>query len=73
MQDQGRPVVGAFKERLLEEYKLQFYFGGQPIAYRETDAGKTVLAVGYGHIGDLRRQLNGEENEAVTTGFAETW
>lgn len=47
MAAQWRPVVGEARERLLECFKLQYYFGGQPFAYRETDQGKDVLAVGF--------------------------
>src|SRR5262249_23116285 len=49
----GRPIVGPARERLREEYKLRYYFGGQPFAYRETDQGKEILAVGFKAMGRL--------------------
>jgi len=73
MAAQGRPVVGKARERLLEGAKLQYYFGGQPLAYRETDQGKEVLAVGFKNMGRLLRRLNPEEVQTVVSGFAEPW
>jgi len=73
MAAQGRPVVGVARERLLEGAKLQYYFGGQPLAYRETDQGKEVLAVGFKNMGRLLRRLNPEEVQTVVSGFAEPW
>ena len=69
----GRPVVGEARERLLEGFKLQYYFGGQPFAYRETDHGKEILAVGYKDMGQLFRKLTAQEDEVVTSGFADPW
>jgi len=73
MAAQGRPVVGVARERLLEGFKLQYYFGGQPIAYRETDQGKEVLAVGFKNMGRLLRKLTPDEDQTVVSGFAEPW
>ena len=73
MAAQGRPVVGEARERLLEGFKLQYYFGGQPFAYRETGRGKEVLAVGFKNMRRLLGKLTPEENEAVVSGFAESW
>jgi len=73
MAARGRPVVGAARERLLEGLKLQYYFGGQPLAYRETDQGKEVLAVGLKDMRRLLRRLTPEEDQAVVSGFAEPW
>ncbi len=73
MAAQGRPVVGEARERLLEDFKLRYYFGGQRFAYRETDRGKEILAVGSENMGRLFGELNPEEDEAITSGFAEPW
>jgi hypothetical protein len=44
-QEQG--VEGASYRRLAtEEFKLQYYFGGQDVAYLETPAGRVVVAAG---------------------------
>jgi hypothetical protein len=71
MATRGRPVVGEARERLLEGLKLQYYFGGQPFAYRETDQGKEVLAVGFKNMGRLLAKLTPEEVQTVVSGFAE--
>jgi hypothetical protein len=71
MAAQGRPVVGHARERLLEDFKLQYYFGGQPFAYRETDQGKEILAVGFKAMGRLFKALTPEERATVVSGFAE--
>jgi hypothetical protein len=73
MAAQGRPVVGQVRERLLEDLKLQYYFGGQPFAYRKTDQGKEILAVGFKEMSRLFGALAPEKSEAVVSGFAEPW
>ena len=73
MAARGRPVVGEARERLVEDFKLQYYLGGQPLAYRQTDRGKEVLAVGFREMGRLFKALTAEERETVVSGFAEPW
>ncbi len=73
MASQGRPLVGVARERVFEDLKLRYYFGGQPITYRQTDQGKEILAVGYKDMGRICRNLTPEENEAVASGYADPW
>lgn len=73
MAARGRPVVGHARERLLDDFKLQYYFGGQPFAYRETDQGKEILAVGFRAMGRFFRALTPGERATVVSGFAEPW
>jgi hypothetical protein len=73
MAAQGRPVVGHARERLVDDFKLQYDFGGQPFAYRETDQGKEILAVGFKAMGRLFRALTLEERATMVSGFAEPW
>jgi hypothetical protein len=73
MAAQGRPLVGPARERAFEDLKLRYYFGGQPIAYRQTDQGKEILAVGYKDMGRLCRKLTPQEDEAVASGYADPW
>jgi hypothetical protein len=73
MAARGRPVVGAARERLLEDFKLQYYLGGQPLAYRQTDQGKEILAVGFKEMSRLFKALAPKERETVVSGFAEPW
>ena len=73
MAAQGRPLVGPARERVFEDLKLRYYFGGQRIAYRQTDQGKEILAVGEKDMGRLFRTLTPEEDEVVTWGYADPW
>jgi hypothetical protein len=73
MQAQGRPVVRRARECLLDGLKLRYYLGGQPFAYRETDLGKEILAVGSENMRRLFGELTPEDDEAVASGFAEPW
>jgi hypothetical protein len=69
----GRSVVGEARKRLLEGFKLRYYFGGQPFAYRETEQGKEILAVGFKAMRLVFRELTPEEDEAIASEFAEPW
>jgi hypothetical protein len=73
MAAQGRPVVGKARERLLEDSKLSYYFGGQPLAYRETSQGKEILAVGFKDIRRLLKRLSPEEAQAIVSASADPW
>jgi hypothetical protein len=69
----GRPLGPEACRRLTEDFVLQYYFGGQPFAYRETDQGKEILAVGFRDMGRLIRQMSPREIKTVVSGFAEPW
>ena len=71
MAARGRHVVVHARERILEDWKIQYYLGGHPFAYRETDQGKEILAVGFKKMGQLFRAMSAEERETVVSGFAE--
>ena len=43
-----RPMSPAARLRVTEDLKMQYYFGGYSIVYRDTPQGKEVLAVGDG-------------------------
>jgi hypothetical protein len=73
MAARGRPVVGEARERILEDFKIQYYLGGQPLAYRQTDQGKEILAVGLKAMSRLFKAFTPEERETVVSGFAEPW
>src|SRR5947209_6840454 len=51
------PMTDAARQRVTDGFNLQYYFGGHDIAYRETDQGVEVLAVGLDEIGRLLRKL----------------
>ncbi len=46
--------------------------GGQRFAFRETDEGKEILA-GHKDMERLFSNLTAEEDEVVTSGFADPW
>jgi hypothetical protein len=73
MAAQGRPVVGKARERLLEDSKLSYYFGGQPLAYRETSQGKEILAVGFKDIRRLLKDLSPEDAQTIVSDSADPW
>src|SRR5712664_2471512 len=52
-----RPATEAARRYQANFLKCQYYFGGQWIAYRDTDLGREVLAVGGEEIRRLNRKL----------------
>ncbi len=62
------------KQRLSDSLKLQYYFGGHWIAYRHTNQGKEVLAVGMDEIGQLmRKRMSAVERDAIVLGYCDPW
>jgi hypothetical protein len=50
------------KRRLVrDDYCLSYFFGGREVAFRQTDQGIEVLAVGRGEIDDLKSRLTAGE------------
>ena len=68
-----RPATAEARQRITEDLKMQYYFGGQEIAYRETPQGKEVLAVGLEEIGELLRTLPCSEQKGIVFDHAEPW
>jgi hypothetical protein len=69
----GRPATKEARQRIIDAFNLQYYFGGQEFAYKETDHGVEVLAVGSEEIRALFRRLPPEERQTVILGFADPW
>jgi hypothetical protein len=67
-----RPMSESAQKRVIDGLKLQYYFGGWDIAYRQTDQGPEVLAVGK-EIGDLFRRLPSDQRRGVIVGHPEPW
>jgi hypothetical protein len=68
------PVTDREKQRLSDSLKLQYYFGGHWIAYRHTNQGKEVLAVGMEEIGRLmRKRMSAIERDAIVLGYCDPW
>jgi hypothetical protein len=71
---EGRPVSDAARQRITDDFKLQYYFGGHPVLYRQTDQGKEVLAVGMDEIGRLKRKrISAAERESMVLGWWDPW
>jgi hypothetical protein len=67
-----RPMSESAQKRVIDGLKLQYYFGGWDIAYRDTDQGPEVLAVGE-EIGPLFRGLPGDQHRGIIVGHPEPW
>jgi hypothetical protein len=71
---EGHPVTDREKQRITDCFKLQYYFGGQWIAYRDTEQGKEVLAVGMEEIGRLlRKRMPVAEREEIVLRHCDPW
>jgi len=60
------------RRRLVDDFTLQYYFGGWDIAYRRTDHGLEVLAVD-SEIGELFRRLPPNAHRHVILAHPEPW
>jgi hypothetical protein len=67
-----RPMSESAQKRVIDGLKLQYYFGGWHIAYRQTDQGPEVLAVD-SEIGELLRRLPPAERQGIIVGYPEPW
>jgi hypothetical protein len=71
---EGHPVTDREKQRITDCFKMQFYFGGHWIAYRQTDKGMEVLAVGMDDIGRLRRKRTpASEKDRIILRYCDPW
>jgi hypothetical protein len=61
------------KQRITDTYNLQFYFGGQAIAYRETPKGVEVLAAGFQEIKKLTKCLKPTEYVGIIHAQLPLW
>jgi hypothetical protein len=68
-----RPASPAARRRITEGLKMQFYFGGHAIAYRETRQGHEVLAVGPDEIASLLKTSSDEQLQGVVFGHGDIW
>jgi hypothetical protein len=68
------PVTDREQQHITDSLKLQYYFGGHWIAYRHTDQGKEVLAVGMDEIGRLMgKRKSSAERDAIVLGYCDPW
>ena len=66
------PVTPQERQRITDDFKMQYYFGGQDIAYRQTPKGMEVLAVD-DEIGPLLRSVPPAERELIIIGWWDPW
>jgi hypothetical protein len=70
---QDHPVTAKERQRLTDEWNLQYYYGGEEIAYRHTPQGVEVLAVGMDAACKLLRELPPERDSEVVLGHPDPW
>ena len=69
-----RPASPAFRLLQTEHCKMQYYFGGVPITYRETPKGFEVLAVGESECAKLwRSKKTLAQRRNLIHGYFEPW
>jgi hypothetical protein len=71
---EGRPASPEARRRIVEEFKLRFYFGGHPIVFRHTERGTEVLAVGDEEVRHLfRRRRSQAELSTLIYDHPDRW
>jgi hypothetical protein len=68
-----RPASPEARRRITENLKLQSYFGGHEVAYRDTPQGREIIAVGSEEVRRLVRKSSGEQLRGVVFGQADPW
>ena len=67
------PVTPQERQRITDNFKMQYYFGGQDIACRQTPKGMEVLAVGHDEIMKLVRSVPPAEREHIILDWFDPW
>lgn len=68
-----RPMSPEARLRVTEGLKMQYYFGGHPIVYRDTPQGREVLAVGMEEITRYYRDVPHSKQKGAVFGHADPW
>jgi hypothetical protein len=71
--ERQRPMSDKARYEGTERIKMQYYFGGWDVAYRDTGQGWEVLAVGLREIRNLRNTLSPAQWQDVHIGNYEPW
>jgi hypothetical protein len=71
--ERERPMSDMARVRITGQLTLQHYFGGEEVAYRLTEHGMEVWAVGIREIGRLFRETPPSKRPGVTIGYPEPW
>jgi hypothetical protein len=61
----GVPVSDRERQRITDIFNLQFYFRGEPVAYRRTPQGLEVLAAGRQEVDELYAKLSQAERQGI--------
>ena len=69
----GHPVTDDERKRIRDCFNLQYYFGGEAVAYRQTDQGVDVLAVGLEEIKQLFQRLSAAQRQGIVIGQPDPW
>ena len=71
---EGHPVTDREKQRLTDGFNLQYHFGGEYVAYRRTEEGAYVLAIGLHDVGKLlRKKMTQAERESIIVRWMDPW
>jgi hypothetical protein len=68
-----RPVGDKARQRMRDDLTLQYYYGGEEIAYRHTPQGVEGLAVGLPTVGKFLREMPRELDAEVVMGHPDPW
>jgi hypothetical protein len=61
------------RQRFVDDLNLSYFFGGRQVAFRQTDQGIEVLAVGPREIKDLQERLSPLERLGVVEEEVRPW
>lgn len=68
-----RPMSANARQWVTDCFNMQYYFGGHYIAYRKTERGVEVLAVGVDEIGQLMDRIPPAEDPKIIIGCPDPW
>jgi hypothetical protein len=66
------PMTDEARQRVTDDWTLQYYFGGYDVVYRKTPQGVEVLAAG-DEIGQFFRKLPSSQRKGIILGHPEPW
>jgi transglutaminase-like putative cysteine protease len=67
------PMTPEARQRLTNHFNLQYFYGGQEIAYRNTPDGVEVLAVGLDEVGALAQGSSQDQLDHIVFTQPESW
>ncbi len=70
---QERPASPEARMRITDGLKMQYYFGGHMLIYRDTPQGREILAVGEEEIDRFYREIPYPKHKGAVLAVAESW